>query len=519
MYIRQLFLVISCLFLTSFVSIAKENESRFGLDYVFPLDPKYQNKPFAKLYQDAGLKWVNFGDVRWKALEPNPPVNQIHRYKWFQLDKAVKHWQEHGFNIVFTLRTGNSWFSGSSQYTMDDEGLLIKYMVNQSDRFPKEEHIKDFKNFIASIVERYDGDGKDDMPGLLRPIYFYQIGNEYGNPAFWTGSVEEYYKLLKIASRTAKSAFPEVKIIPNGLRTNDAFHNDPYAEHLEETMMKYEEQVDDEFYVNNWKRMRDLDEGCLQLKNCFDIVDAGGNGSWYTTSEGYYNYVRNILDNAGNNHIPIWDMEARNEPLLTPLINTHIYMDLGVPNGNKLVSILKNKFHNNHKKVSEWYRAEQARLTAKVFVTKFAAGNEKVFMGMPMDWDNSLGALSWPNPFMGFISSQMEPWEAYYTLKYLIAKLDGFSSAKKQFSPEGTSLYKFTFSGKDKIIWVAWLDDERTRGVNTPIINKTIVLKGVNPQRAFEIPTKGNKSESVSFSKQGDGIEVKLSPTPLLFIK
>jgi hypothetical protein len=454
MNIRQLFLVLSCLVLISFMSIAKENDSRFGLDYIFPLDPKYQNKPFAKLYQDAGLKWVNFGDVRWKALEPNPPVNQIHRYKWFQLDKAVKHWQKHGFNIVFTLRTGNSWFSGPSQYTMDDEGLLIKYMVNQSDRFPKEEHIKDYKNFIASIVERYDGDGKDDMPGLLRPVYYYQIGNEYGNPAFWTGSVEEYYKLLKIASRTAKSAFPEVKIIPNGLRTNDAFHNDPYAEHLEETMMKYEEQVDDEFYVNNWKRMRDLDEGCLQLKNCFDIVDAGGNGSWYTPSEGYYNYVRNILDNAGNNHIPIWDMEAR---------------------------------------------------------------NEKVFMGMPMDWDNSLGALSWPNPFMGFISSQMEPWEAYYTLKYLIAKLDGFSSAKKQFSPEGTSLYKFTFSGKDKIIWVAWLDDERTRGVNTPIINKTIVLKGVNPQRAFEIPTKGNKAESVSFSKQGDGIEVKISPTPVFF--
>jgi hypothetical protein len=63
-----------------------QNQSRFGLDYVFGLDPQYTNKPYAKLFRDAGLSWVNFADIRWKNLEPRPPVNNKHNYQWFNLD-------------------------------------------------------------------------------------------------------------------------------------------------------------------------------------------------------------------------------------------------------------------------------------------------------------------------------------------------------------------------------------------------------------------------------------------------
>jgi hypothetical protein len=36
-----------------------------------------------------------------------------------------------------------------------------------------------FEAYVKRIVERYDGDGVDDMPGLIRPVRWYQIGNEH----------------------------------------------------------------------------------------------------------------------------------------------------------------------------------------------------------------------------------------------------------------------------------------------------------------------------------------------------
>lgn len=507
----------SCAMVILFVNASFADESRFGLDYIFPTDPQYVNKPFAQVYKEAGLTWVNFGDVRWKYFEKRPPKGDKHFYEWQGLDHAVRHWQKHGFDIVMTVRTGKAWFSGPMKYTTDKAVPIIKLMIAESDRMPKEEHMIHYETFIKSLVERYDGDGVEDMPGLIRPVLHYQIGNEYGNPAFWTGSVEQYYRLLTVASRAARSANITVRIIPNGLRTNDAFHNDPHAERLESTMGKYESQVTDDFYIDCWKRMRELDEGSLQMKSVFDVVDAGGNGSWHTTSQGYYTYVRRILDQAGNQHIPIWDMESRNEPLLTPIRDTHIYMELGIPKGKHIVNVLKNPMNPQHQKTKRWYRAEQARITAKVFVAKFAAGNEKVFMGMPMDWDKGIGKFSWPNPFMGFVDSNATPWPAYYTLKLLVNELDGFSSSRTMAAPSGVALYKFDFGDGRSPVWVAWVEDIRPRGVDSPLTPREVTLRDVFPQQAFEIPTLGENTEPVQFSEVQGGIVVTLNATPVFF--
>ena len=65
----------------------------------------------------------------------------------------------------------------------------------------------------------------------------------------------------------------------------------------------------------------------------------------------------------------------------------------------RILKLLRRPRHREHDRVVAWYRAEQARTLAKTFVTRFAAGFEKVFLGMPYDWDRSLAALAGPNPF------------------------------------------------------------------------------------------------------------------------
>lgn len=487
------------------------NNSRFGLDYVFPTDPQYQNKPFAKIYSQAGLKWVNFADVKWQYIESRKPVGSKHFYNWDKLDKAVKHWQTYGFDITMTLRLGKSWFSGPKKVNVEVPPNL-KPMAAFSDRLPKTAHLQDYKDWLSALVERYDGDGTKDMPGLKRPILYYQIGNEYGNPVFFTGTIDDYFKLLKMACESIRAACSNAKIIPNGLRTNDLFHNDPEADNIQASLDKFFLGLD-ELYKIGWTRSMDLDEQIIEKKGYYDILDAGGNGSWHTTSEGYYKYIKRI-QKKHNNEIPIWDMESRNEPLLTPIETTHLHMELGIPRGQHILNLLKWKNNREHHKAVKWYRQEQARITAKVFVTRFATGFEKVFMGMPMDWDKGIGAISWPNPFMGFVDSETQKWSAYYTLKFLIRKLDGYVKAEKIGLEQDLSLYKFSFANQ-KDCYVVWIEDKKTRGLNDALLSKKVTLKGINANAVLEIPMSDTGAKKVNFQNTDEGCEFAASSTPI----
>jgi len=171
---------------------------RFGIDYVFPLLPPFEQELWPRLYARTGARWVNFAEVSWARIEPKPPKDGRHQYRWEKLDRAVRLWQRHGFQIVMSLRLGRGWFAGPIRYRPDLGGLSRLLTFRGSDRLPAQEHLKHYEAWIAALVERYDHDGRDDAPGLRYPVLHYQLGNEYGNPVFWTGTLEDYGRLLKV---------------------------------------------------------------------------------------------------------------------------------------------------------------------------------------------------------------------------------------------------------------------------------------------------------------------------------
>lgn len=491
-------------------------QSRFGVDYVFPGMSVYVQKPYAARYAEAGLRWVNFADVRWKAYEPNPPVDGEHRYVWEKLDEAVLHWQSHGFQIAMTLRLAGGWFAGPVGYE-PEEGipLGIELVLPDSDRLPKPEYRDDYQAWLTALVERYDGDGTDDMPGLLNPVLHYQVGNEYGNPTFWTGTIDEYFALMALASDAILGAAPDAQLIPSGLRMNDVFHNDPDALYGEETLSAFVSTVPAAYQTLAWTS-QELNERTLLLPpGSYDIVDAGSNGSWHTVSAGNYAYVSGLLALAGND-AQIWDMEARCEPLLTPLPTTHIHMELGVPGGEDVLAYIRNGLSPRHEAAVAWYRAEQARVLTKVFVTRFAAGFERVFMGMAADWDRGLSAWTWTNPYMGILDADGNAWPAHDTLALLVAELDGFEVATQVSVPdEDVRLYRFDFDDGREVVWVVWLEDIAPRGMDDPLPERKVTLDGVTIENAVAIPVDGTVRE-VDFVQQGDLLEITVSPTPLL---
>ncbi|MBT9589075.1 hypothetical protein IV102_37425 [bacterium] len=71
-----------------------------------------------------------------------------------------------------------------------------------------------YVTFVKAVVERYDGDGKEDMPGLKVPVKYWQFENEpdgWGNRD-WEG----YAHLQELTYGTIKEACPEAKVLIGG---------------------------------------------------------------------------------------------------------------------------------------------------------------------------------------------------------------------------------------------------------------------------------------------------------------
>lgn len=491
------------------------SSSRFGIDYIFPLDSRYQRLGFAEHLAGTGAGWANFALVGWNKIEPQRPRNGRHFYRWKKLDQAMSHWQDAGFHIVVTLRMGRGWFSGPHKFRPEGLPVIINTMMNNADRLPQPEYMDDFEQWVTAVVERYDGDGHADMPGLLRPVLHYQIGNEVGNPAFWTGTVDDYFVLLERGARAARLANSRVKIIPAGLRPNDFFLENQSGGDPIPPLKKYLDRLSPAFRAGIMRSL-ELDERIVGAAGMYDIVDAAGNGSWYRSTPGFFRWLKRKMKAASNN-AQIWDLESRTEPILKAVETTHAYLHLEVPDGEGVLKAMRQRLNPQHREATEWYRAEQACLLAKVYVTRFAAGAEKVFVGMPMDWDKGLEAIAWPNPYMGLISSSGKPWPAMHTLAFLVRELDGFTSAERLSASEGVSLYRFKFADQRKSIWVAWLAEARPRGWADANPERTITFKQIPSfSEAHEIPTTGNEPTLVKPVEPGLPLSLTISATPVV---
>lgn len=83
--------------------------------------------------------------------------------------------------------------------------------------------------WLKALVERYDGDGVDDMPGLQLPVKYWEISNEpdllgpedFDEPqpdslTFFVGEPEDYAALLKKSYQFIKEADPDAKVLISG---------------------------------------------------------------------------------------------------------------------------------------------------------------------------------------------------------------------------------------------------------------------------------------------------------------
>ena len=136
-------------------------DSRFG-ELTEMFDPKMRGK-----------------DNQWVRPHPGPFVwNKIERkqgnFFWKEADEYVVYAQNHNQTILATIWPYANW----DQKSCKRKKARSPFGKHFSKYLSKPCSMEDYKTFLLNLVDRYDGDGNNDMPGLTKPIVHWEIMNE-----------------------------------------------------------------------------------------------------------------------------------------------------------------------------------------------------------------------------------------------------------------------------------------------------------------------------------------------------
>ena len=193
---RLIFIILLALLI--FTNILKA-ESRFG-DLTELRDKRMRGK-----------------DNQWVRPHPGPFVwNKIEKeqgvFSWDKADEYVTYAQNHNQNTIATIWPYSNW-----------EQKLCKRKKGRSPfgkRFTKYLSkpcsMKNYEIFLSTLVDRYDGDGVNDMPGLTKPIIYWEIMNEPEFKMFFNGTEDEFVEIFNYSSKLIKSKQQDAIIIMAG---------------------------------------------------------------------------------------------------------------------------------------------------------------------------------------------------------------------------------------------------------------------------------------------------------------
>ena len=156
-------------------------------------------------------------DNQWVRPHPGPFIwNHIEKEKgkftWEEVDKYVIYAQEHNQTILATIWPHANWEQKSCKRKKAKSPFGKRFTKYLS----KPCSMDDYKNFLVKLVDRYDGDGSNDMPGLAKPIKYWDVMNEPEFKMFFKGSKEDFIEIFNFSSKVIKEKQPDAVIVMAG---------------------------------------------------------------------------------------------------------------------------------------------------------------------------------------------------------------------------------------------------------------------------------------------------------------
>jgi hypothetical protein len=388
--------------------------------------------------EDLGASWLSLEPhVIWFSIESTPGV-----YDWKSLDSEIKGLQALGLDITMVLSPIINAFGTERQQVIDEAAKYSSMTAFLRDGpaadmklYPHEETLPIFINFLKAAVDRYDGDGKNDMPGLKYQVRNWHFIEEY--PISELKDAAIYTDLLKTSYETIKSENPDAKVILAGLAGNylryfafmDGFISDDEA-----GVINSVKRPQTWWNLNPfWKNEKTEYESILeQAKGYFDIIDIHCYIIKETFMEGEIAYIKHAMQSYGYSK-PIWIIEGGG-----PFKN---YPD------KKAVNTPADPYFGMGSE------KENGEFVIKLLAMSAAAGIERQHWGLGMEntdegyWDGAWKGMA----LMDADWNYKRP--SYYNYKMMREKVDGFTSVQDLSQGD---LRIFRFQVGEKRVYIVW---------------------------------------------------------------
>jgi hypothetical protein len=186
---------------------------------------------------ESGGSWVrpHPGPFLWDAMQSSKTAE----INFSKSDEMVENYQSNNLGILATLWPFADWDQSASvnpascAVSDQDEFLATNDKKGRGNYLPKYRcnpiDWTAYQIWVSKVVERYDGDGTDDMPGLKMPIKYWEVMNEpdlnYLNNLsasesdrlnFYKQGPAEYAELLIKTSDPIRFSDQEAKILIAG---------------------------------------------------------------------------------------------------------------------------------------------------------------------------------------------------------------------------------------------------------------------------------------------------------------
>jgi hypothetical protein len=461
------------------------------------------------------VSWSRNTGLYWSKLELPPGSG---KYDWDYMDRLVRKAQANNYNLIFVLKTGND--------PSATEGACSR-AARRSKREPHlkscpilEKHEPAWKRLVGAIIERYDGDGKGDMPGLAKGFTLdIQIENEAASPNYWypnerdgKRAAKAFLPVLRLAYEAKEAANPATRIIAPGIIQPNKLARCAGSPRLAECSQQYH------------TRNRDFTEELLKNSEFFDAIDVHFFNYFHFDPDFIpdgLEWVREQMRRTGKEK-PIFSLEWTEAMMMDIKQNGHGKAFLShfpfreIKDADDLQPIYKNLSEPRYEKYRRWFELEQAREFPKLFTTMLAQGVERLIhvpfhdyvgQGWNSVWWNWQGIVRYEGTRKSPVVIRKP---AFYVYQTLSRKLAGLDNVEVVAFGQDYIAYKFLFADR-KAIGIAWTESgERTVDVSKQVKADLVQVTSL----LTEVDANGRPIPPTTQTVKPDA--VRLTGTPVL---
>lgn len=449
---------------------SQQPDWRFGFEYIeieppFATEAQHDTLMSRLAYAAAAQRkrgGINVNEIGggWNGMQPTEtsPINFTNTDSW------VRRLQRNGFELVFNLTPNAPWSQVGNTACIDGLG--------NDECAPDPAHESHWQNYIRTLVERYDGDGVDDMPGLTIPVRFYVMmqevyfggdgkgdkGEAQGN-GYWEDNMVNLVRLHNITWQAMRQADPtgQTKLVGSGGLFFDLYSDFPDYPAVDGPTTQarlnganlgksiYRQSFDSTIFL-----MQQLGSDAGGVK-C-DYIGWHPHFTWQATDQS----LKFIRKHAPNKPIFIDDMWSN---ILTDVLPHDGFLQFiggdsatrDLPNSTVgSFAQLRDKLNAKDPAATAWYNAKGARDAVKCFATTFGEGAERAMFSLSNDFQSThplyfISQLWRYTGIVGDKASNYAPKPVLHTMRLLIQKLHDFTAVERipVGSSQQTRCYKF----------------------------------------------------------------------------